>query len=167
MFQVDSFEDLVGKGQTCDEAKQDWEHQFHIRFGELYTMCRWERNNKEQKEWEVFKSIVDIGSYRRLTPIEFQQTGKMIRHISSNQCEIEWIGDQRDIVSYADCPSELQQYEIGEYFRADVLREYITDKLVKICSISASNYRKYTHEELDKIIESLPTTSDFPKSTNW
>jgi hypothetical protein len=161
------FMPIEGRGQTLEEAKLDWDRQFHQTFQEIYTKQNWERTKDEQKLWEMFESAVDIPAHRKLTPLKFGQTGKIIRRISSDQCEIEWIGDRRDIVSYDDCPSELLQYEIEKYFRADVLREYGTDKLIKICSISVSDYRQYTHEELDKIIESLPTTSNFPESTNW
>jgi hypothetical protein len=156
---------IIGKGRSLDEARQDWERQFHLRFHELYIKCDWERSEEEQQLWEVFEEIVDIQSYRKLTPLKFEQTGKIIQRISDDQCVIEWIGGQQDIVNYVDCPSELAQHKAGEYFRADVLREYETDNLVRICSIFASDYRDYTHEELDKIIDSLPTTKDFP--TAW
>jgi hypothetical protein len=162
VYATNIFASIIGKGQSPQEAKQNWEQMFHQTFQEIYTKLDWERTKEEQQLWETFERIVDIPAYRKLTPLKFEQTGKIIRYISSDQCEIEWIGDRRDIVSCNNCPSELFEYEVGKYFRAEVLRGYGTDDLVKICSISVSNRREYTREELDKIIDSLPTTKDFP-----
>jgi hypothetical protein len=162
VYAANIFASIIGKGQSPQEAKQNWEQMFHQTFQEIYTKLDWERDEEEQQLWKTFERVVDIPAFRKLTPLKFGQTGNINRYISNDQCEIEWIGDPRDIINRDNCPSELFEYEIGKYFRANVLREYGTDNLVKICSISVSKYREYTREELDKIIDSLPTTKDFP-----
>jgi hypothetical protein len=165
-FSTTIFPEICGKGITIDEAKKDWEYEFHRKFQEIYTKLNWERTKQENEMWKLFEENVDIQKYRKQTPLSFQQTGKIIKNknIPNYKREIEWLDEKRDVVDCADCPLELLQYEAGQYFRADVLREYQTDKLIKICSVSSTKYRDYTDKEITEFIDSLPTTKNLSVS---
>ncbi|MDR3199688.1 MAG: hypothetical protein LBU34_17620 [Planctomycetaceae bacterium] len=169
LFFADDLPGICGKGTTIDDAKQNWMYEFHRKFQDIYYKIDWERTEEENKLYKIFVEIVDIQGYRKRTPVSFEQTGKIIenKNIPSNKREIEWLDESRDIVDCADCPKELLQYKAGEYFRADMLREYQTDKLLEISSIIPTSYRDYTDKEIEVFVASLPTTKNLPPSAIW
>jgi hypothetical protein len=96
-------------------------------------------------------------NHRKKTLINYHQTGKIIenKNIPSHKREISFLDGSVDIIDVGDCPAELLQYKVGEYFRADLFRRKGTGKLIKIRSIESSCYRGYTDEEVEKFVNSL------------
>ncbi|GHT37614.1 hypothetical protein FACS189427_10790 [Planctomycetales bacterium] len=166
LYQAGTMLPVSGCGTTKDAAKENWQYEFHKTFQELSAKLDWERSEEDQTLWNIFESIVDVPAYRRKTPVNYHQTGKIIvnANIPSHQREIEWLDDTTDVVSCRDCP-DLLRYKTGQYFRADLLREYQTGTLIKIRSISPTKYRDYTDKEIDDFVALLPTTEDLPPST--
>jgi hypothetical protein len=166
-FLVETFAPIYGVGETTDAARENWKYEFHQSFQNLSSKLYWERDDEEDALWNLMQDIVDIPKHRELTPLEFEQTGKIVvnDNIPTHQREIEWLDESRDIVECKDCPLELLQYETGQYFRASV-RIYKAGKL-QILAISQTNYRDYTDEEIEEFVNSCPTSKDLPKSIIW
>jgi hypothetical protein len=166
LFFTTELPNVYGKGKTPEEAIENWEHDFHLKFQDIYYKQYWERTNEEQNLYEIFIAVVDIDGHKQRTPVNYQQTGKII-NIYGNKLEIEWLDESRDIVDSVNYPNELLNYKVGEYFRADVLYEYGAWKLINICSIMTTCYRDYTDEEINAFLDSLPTTKELPPSKIW
>jgi hypothetical protein len=166
---ADTFLPITGQGKTLEDARQDWGYEFHRVFQKLSAKLHWEQTKEEKELWRIFEDVVDIPAHRRKTPINYRQTGKIIENINIPRYkrEIEWLDGSVDIVDCNDCPLELLQYKAGEYFRADLLREYQTGKLVKIRSIGLTCYRDYTDEEVEYFINSLQSSQSLPDSIIW
>ena len=160
---------LRGKGKTRQEAKTDWDSQFHVAFQKLYTKCDFERSEYEKKLWSIFEKIVDIPAYRALTPLSFQATGKFVDNpdIPKHYQEIEWIDGTRDIVDSRLCPQEFVIIPLDQYFATTVLRNYHDYRIIKVLSICPVDYQDYTDEEIDSFLNSLPSSKDLPESTLW
>jgi hypothetical protein len=158
-----------GEGDTEQAAIQNWNRQFHNKFQELYTKLHWERTKEEQSLWDIFESIVNLVEYRRQTPQLFQQTGKLIEKSNANEkaVKIEWVEGSNDIVN--NYPQEILSLKVGDYFRANVLREYKTDQLISIISIEQADYHNNTLSDKDlKIwIDSLPSLENVKNTKIW
>ena len=169
-FSIDVlFPSLCGKGKTRQEAKTDWDSQFHVEFQKLYTKCDFERSENEKKLWSIFEKIVDIPAYRALTPLSFQVTGKFVDNpgISKRYRKIEWIDGTKDIVDSRLCPREFVIISPGQYFEATVLRDYHDNRILQVLSIYPVDYQDFTDEEIDSFLNSLPSSKELPDSTRW
>ncbi|MDR2345568.1 MAG: hypothetical protein LBE18_05830 [Planctomycetaceae bacterium] len=165
LFSALELPNIYGKGKTAEDALNDWQKEFHLKFQDIYYQQHWERTEDAQNLYNAFEEFVDIPKHLHLTPIIVQQTGKII-DISDNKREIEWLDESRNIVDLAECPSELANYKVGEYFRAEMLRKFETRELIKIRSIKTTCYRDYTDEEIQEFFDSLPVVS-LPPSKYW
>lgn len=166
-FVVGTFDPIVGTGKTPDEARENWKYEFHKRFQELSAKLDWERTETETSLWKIIEEVVDIPKHRELTPLELEQTGRIVENneIPTHQREILWLDESRSVVDCRGCPSDLLKYASGQYFRASVLL-YKTGKLI-ICAVRKTNYQNYTEEEVDEFWESMPTTKELPDSAFW
>jgi hypothetical protein len=165
IFFVSDFSNIEGKGKTPENAIENWEKEFHLKFQDIYYKQYWERTDEEQNLYNTFEKFIDIQEHLRLTPISIQQTGKII-NIIDNKYEIEWIDESRDIVELTECPDELSHYKIGEYLRAEVLRKYETGELIKIRTLAPTSYRDLTDVEVQEFFDSLPI-KNLPFSKYW
>jgi hypothetical protein len=166
LFSASDLPNVRGKGETVEDAIEDWKKDFHLKFQDIYYKQHWERTDEEQNLYNAFEKFVDIQEYLHRTPASLKQTGKII-NISGSKREIEWLDESRDIVDLAECPEELSHYKVGGYFRADILRKFETRELIKIRSITTTCYRDYTDEEINAFLDSLPTTKELPPSKFW
>jgi hypothetical protein len=166
---IKDFSQIYGKGSNINEAIKNWKQMFHQTFQELSAKLDWERTEEEQQLWETFERVVDIPAHYKKTPVNYRQTGKIIenKNIPKHKREIAWLDGSVDIVDCDKCPFELLRYAVGEYFRADLLREHQTGKLVKIRAISSSTYRDYTDKEVEDFVNSLQSSQNLPDSTTW
>jgi hypothetical protein len=165
IFFVSDFSNILSKGKTPENAIENWEKEFHLKFQDIYYKQHWERTDEEQDLCNTFEKFIDIQEHLRLTPISIQQTGKII-NIIDDKYEIEWIDESRDIVELTEYPDELSHYKIGEYLRAEVLRKYETGELIKIRTISPTSYRDLTDVEVQEFFDSLPI-KNLPFSKYW
>jgi len=161
------FMPLRGEGETFEEAKQEWERLFHVRFQELYVKCWWERTDEEQRDWEIFETIVDIPSFRIVSPIEFTETGKVLSVSWTNEnlinLEIEWLDGQYERLECPVVSNDAISLVPGNYYAMKLLRNYQTNIVIKILSVDSSDYRPLTSEEIflwsqPLSIEGLPDT---------
>jgi hypothetical protein len=156
---------ILGKGNTEENSLKSWEEDFHLKFQDIYYKQHWERTEEEQNLYNMFKKIVDIQGYLRLTPVSIKHTGKII-NISGSKLEIEWLDESRDIVDLAECPDELSTYNVSEYFRAEMLRKFETNEIIKIRDVKRTNYRILTDTEVLEFFDSLPV-KNLPPSKHW
>jgi hypothetical protein len=157
-FQVcfaDIFLPIVGKGKSFNEAKHDWERQFHLRFHELYVKCWWERNEEEQKDWKIFEDVVDIPAFRKATPLKFTEIGKIISigQIQNNKLadfEIEWLDGQKEILDCAITPEFTTNFVLNCYYEIKLLRNYQNNTIVKVIDAAKVDYKENSKEEIEK-----------------
>ncbi|MDR2408006.1 MAG: hypothetical protein LBE13_07840 [Bacteroidales bacterium] len=152
--------EICGTGKTIDDAAENWKYKFHIKFQQLRSKRRWEHTEEEKELWNKFEKIVDMPEYRQQTPLIYQQTGQIIKYAGRPRrlkFVIKWIDDRSDIISVKNCPKELLRYKCFQYFRANVLQDYQTGKLIKILSVEPQIYKKYSAKELKKFWASIQT----------
>jgi hypothetical protein len=165
LFSASDLPNVRGEGETMEDAIEDWEKDFHLKFQDIYYKQHWERTDEEQNLYNMFEKFVDIQEHLHRTPVSLKQTGKII-NISGSKREIEWLDESRDIVDLAECPEELSHYKVGEYFRADILRKFETNEFVKICDVRRTSYRNLTDAEVLEFFDSLPV-KNLPPSKYW
>lgn len=165
-FQTEIFIPIVGKGQSRREAKLDWDRLFHLRFHELYVKCWWERNEKEQKDWRIFEDVVDIPAFRKATPLEFTETGKIlsigqIKDGKLSDVEIEWLDGQSEVL---DCTVTFD-FILNDYYEIKVLRDYQTNIVIKVLDAVRIDYKENTEEEIEAWLESQLGTKKITDTT--
>jgi antitoxin component YwqK of YwqJK toxin-antitoxin module len=153
-FQAEIFIPIVGKGQSRREAKLDWDRLFHLRFHELYVKCWWERTEKEQKDWRIFEDAVDITAFRKATPLEFTETGKIlsigqIKDGKLSGVEIEWLDGQSEVLNCAVTFDFAVDFVLNNYYEIKLLRDYQTSIVVKVLDAVRIDYKENTKEEID------------------
>jgi hypothetical protein len=153
------FMPIIGRGQSFREAKQDWERQFHTRFHELYVKCWWERSEEERRDWKIFEEVVDMVAFRKATPLEFTETGKIlsIGRIEDDKLfgfEIEWLDGQSEILNCAVTPEFTIDFVLGGYYEMKLLRDYLSGDIVKIRDAIPVDYKEDTKEEIDAWLKS-------------
>ena len=156
---------LRGKGATSQEARNDWEYQFHVKFQELYTKCEFERSEEEEKLWLIFEAVVNIPAYQAKRRFSFREIGQISVDSQPDQSvrEINWIDDRKETIDCKSAPPEFVIFRQGEYFEAEVLRSS-SGELLRILAIRSVDYCEC---KADEFLDALPSSKDLPTLTNW
>jgi hypothetical protein len=161
-FWVDGFSPtFVGKGIHAEEARRDWHDQVHESFQYLFGKPHFEMSEEELKQWKVLEDMIDVVGYRNETPVVVRQIGTVIRlrHLR----RIEWIDGKSDVVRFEDMPGEFAGYKSGQPFEADVERDPLSWKLLKVRSVRRiSTIYPMPSGKLNEFWQSLPTTNSLP-----
>jgi len=157
---------LYGKGNTLQDAQEDWKYRFHVTFQELYTKCDFERSEEEIKLWLIFKDVVDISAYHAKRQFSLREAGRISEDSRSDQSvrTIEWVDNRKEIIHCQDAPPEFAVVKPGQHFEAEVLRSS-TGQLLRILAIRLVNYHEYTENEITKFLDALSSSKDLPVST--
>lgn len=165
---VDGFSpEFVGRGRRAQDAFQDWRDRVHEAFQELYGKRPFEMTPEESDRWELLQDTLDVVGYRNATPVLVREVGAVDKVFQAppRPRRIRWIDDRTDMVSLDIMPGEFASYKVGQPFEADVERDPLTWKLVKVRSIRRiKTIHPMAKGELQEFWRSLPGTNTLPAS---
>jgi hypothetical protein len=155
---------FIGNGVQALEAYHDWRDRVHEAFQSLYGKAAFELSEEEQQQWRVLENIIDVVGYRNETPVVVRQLGKVVQSRPLPR-KIEWIDGKSEIVRLENMPGEFAGYKPGQPFEADVERDPLTWRLLRVRSIRRiSTITPMTPAKLQEFWQSLPATNSLPIS---
>jgi hypothetical protein len=168
-FWVDGFSpEFVGRGARADDAFRDWRDQVHEVFQDLYGKRPFEMSPEESQRWQVLEDTLDVVGYRNETPVVVREMGEVIQ-VRPQPRRIRWINGRTESVTLDNMPGEFASYKPGQPFEADVERDPLTWRLLKVRFIRRiTAIHPMARGELEKFWQSLPVTSSLPASNrDW
>jgi hypothetical protein len=152
-----------GHGDTPLLARQDWERTVHATFQILYGMRPFEMSESERKQWQHLVAAIDVCRYRETTPVCLRQIGQVRWGNRPYPSKIVWIDGAEEQFSLEQVPSELAGCRPGRWIEADVQRDPVTGRLIRIDHIQRiAEVRPLTEPQVSETLEALPK-ADLPK----
>lgn len=167
LFIVPEFDKFFrGSGRTLFSAKNNWMEKFHCFFQTIYYNREFDISGDEKEFLDVVKKTMDIQKYRNSLPLETTSIGRITKKSARIPKRIEWIDGKTDTCpGLSDVPQEFASYRFNEYFKATILRNPVTNEIIRILTCSRSNYRICDSKEIEDFINLLPGTNSFPDAS--
>jgi hypothetical protein len=140
----------------------------HVAFQCLYGKRPFEMTAAEKEQWATLENAIDVVAYTNISPLVLREVGEV--SFGDRQCPqaIHWQHGKVDRVALDDMPAEFASFRPGQPFEAVVERDRRTGTLRKVRYVKRiAAYRKLSSSELRGFLDSLPTTAQAPKATDW
>jgi lipopolysaccharide/colanic/teichoic acid biosynthesis glycosyltransferase len=163
---ADSFgSDIVGRGETKEDAGFDWCEQVHIAFQKLYRKVDFEMTPQEQSQWANFENLIDVPAYLALRPLVMRQIGQVCR-VRPSPSLIVWSDQTHEEVPLVALPDEFARLEPGQWFETITERDRSTKKLRHMRYLHPiAKIEPLTAKRVEAFWAALPTTATLPAST--
>lgn len=158
-FVVDGFGSaFIGRGETHEDARSDWDEQIHAAFQRLIRMRPFEMTDNDEKRWQLLEDQIDVPMYRRTTPTRMRQVGRANYCRTSRPRGINWANGGKDYVDLNDMPAAFAALKPNQWFEAVVLRDPLSGLLRKVLHIDPIKApRAMSESEQSEFFASLPS----------
>lgn len=125
--------EIVGRGNSAEDARDDFCLKFHSLFQELIYKRPFEMTANDSATWKKVQSVVDVTVYRNRTPLVAEQYGVVSYGQTSRPCKIKWDNGFTETVDIriVNRP-DFVRYLPGQPVRAIVRRNPMTRELIDI-----------------------------------
>lgn len=146
-----------GRGETPLLARQEWERKVHATFQLLYGKRPFEMSDSERTQWQNLVAAIDVCRYRATAPVSLRQIGQVRWGNRPYPSKIVWVDGGEDQFSLEQVPGELAGCRSGRWIEADVQRDPLTGRLIRIDHIQRiAEVRRLTQSQAAEAWEALP-----------
>lgn len=138
---------IVGRGNSADEAKDDFECKVHSRFQELATKPDFERTEQEDRDWVRFSTLIDLSRYDQLRLVTSTEMGQVVRNEPPRARVVQWASGRCETIEFRKAHPKFAAIVFGRWFEAVVSRKYLTGDLVGLDHLTPITTPRFSEQE--------------------
>jgi len=160
---------FFGRGETIEEAYNDWGDQIHTTFQLLAGKRPFEMSEDEMARWETLLSLIDVDEYRDRTPVILTETGRVSKGPPGGREVTWWPSDRTEKIGLELVPAHFATYATDQWFEAIVERDRRTWQIRKVQHARPVDpIGPLSEKEHDEFWASIKTIADLPDSNqDW
>ena len=163
-FLVEGFSpSFVGRGETPEEARENWLLAVHAGFQELLHKRPFEMTKEDSHRWSVLSKHIDVAVYRNDNPIQVRQYGRITQARPYPE-QIQWESGEHESISLEQVASpDFVTFKPGQPFEAIVARDPVSFSLVRIVHIERrSPARRLSQAEESDLLGAIGSADRLP-----
>ncbi len=160
--------EIVGRGNSAEDARDDFCLNFHSLFQELIYKRPFEMTATDSTNWKKIQDVVDVTVYRNRTPLVAEQYGVVSYGKTARPCMIKWDNGFTETVDIRNVNSpDFVRYLPGQPIKAIVRRNPMTRELIDIPYIQKAAALPTNADLVDcGFVEKVLNTEPFPDA-DW
>ncbi len=160
---------LVGYGNSEENAVKDFEQSLHAEYSKLRSMLGFEMNEEQKSTWNVLNEIIDSEKFEQEILYYFRRLGRIKTNGKRYPVWIENVDGLKEKV-----PNNVLDY--GEFVKLEDGQwiEYVAvcrggHKINpdSICHFEKTTFKEYSDQEIKEWFESLPVANLPCRDWNW
>jgi hypothetical protein len=123
---------MVGRGDSIEEAKEDFECQVHSRFQELASKPDFDRTEQEDRVWSVLSMLIDLSRYDQQRFVTSTEMGQVERESPPRARIVRWASGRREAIDLSRAHPKFAAIALGRWFEAVVRRKYLSSEFIRL-----------------------------------
>lgn len=154
---------FVGRGNTFDDAYEDWTLIIDFSIQQLLATQDFERTAEQNHQWHLLSQYFDLNEIRYSRPLRIRAYGRLLSN-RGHQYRVRWIDGTKSKFTRDRVPEEVVGFRVGQPFEAVVLRDARTWQLLRVESAFAtSSLPHVTEADANEFLRDVPSSNELPE----